>query len=419
MEDRSLVTWTRCESYEAELVAAALSVVLGPLGGLESLVRPGDRVLCKVNILMPATPAQAVTTHPEVLRAVLREVRRCGGIPFVGDNSASTPLRLTLQRAGLLAVCEQEGAELADLGPTVEIRATRSHAHRSFVVSEAMLGADVLVNLPKLKTHALCYMTLGVKNLYGFIPGLHKGRWHLAARSSREFSLLMADLFSAIREHARFGDRTLHLLDGVLGMEGEGPGPGGTPRHLGILMASRDAVALDRVACHAVGLDSSRLLTCEASAKLGLGEQELENIRILPELMPSPLVSDWKPPSGSGMVDPVGHSGLLGPLIQRLVLERPLVQLDRCTGCGQCQRVCAAEAIRVDKTLRKARIHLDSCIRCYCCAEVCPEAAIRKSETPPLGRLAGSRWVLPLAVLLVLGLVGLIVALGVLWFMRW
>lgn len=416
MAAEARVSVTRCSDYEDAQVGEALARVLGPLGGMERFVRPGDRVLCKCNLLAPATPAQAVCTHPSVLRAVIREIRRCGGVPVVGDNSASTPLKLTMARAGLVRVVEEEGAELVDLAETVEIRASRTAGRRTFTVSRAMLEADALVNLPKLKTHALCYMTLAVKNLYGFVPGLHKARWHMAARSPEEFSALVVDLYAALEEHGRFHGRTVHVLDGILGMEGEGPGPGGTPRSLGVLLASDDAVAVDRVACHLVGLDVHLLHTCRLGQEAGLGVADLERIEIVGGEFPEPLVRDWKPPSSSGVAGRVEALGRLGRVAQHLLLDRPDVDVSRCTGCGQCVRVCASEAMALTgpQGARKAQVALDRCIRCYCCAEVCPESAVRKVEPPPLGRLMASRWGPAVGLgFLALFLVGLVA--GLIW----
>ena len=396
MTGRSLVSWTRCPDYDPDRVAQAVRAALAPLGGLDRFVHHGDKVFCKCNLLVPARPDQAVSTHPEVLRAVIREVKRCGGVPIVGDNSASTPLKLTLQRCGLLQVCLDEGAEVADLTESVTIQAPADGGSpRDFEVSRAMLEAEVLLNLPKLKTHALCTMTLATKNLFGFVPGLHKARWHLAARSPRTFSALVVDLYAALLEHGRFKGRMVHLLDGILGMEGEGPGPGGTPRKLGILMASEDAVAIDRVACHAVGLDVLKLQTCTLASERGLGQGDLSRIELAGGAMDQPLVTDWKVPAQGSVADRVEAMGPLQRVAGRLLLERPVVALDRCTGCGQCSRVCAAKAIEVDRDLRKARVNLDLCIRCYCCAEVCPDRAVKKSDTPMLGRLMGWRWGVP------------------------
>ena len=391
----SVVSYQPCPDYDPQHVQQAVRRCLDGLGGLDKIVRPGHRVLCKANLLMPALPERAITTHPEVLRAVIREIKRVGGVPVLGDNPAATGLRATASRGGLLQVAREEGVELADMLPTATLKATGSHGYSSFAVSRAVLEADVLFNLPKLKTHALTYMTLAMKNFYGLIPGLEKSRWHLAAPNPEAFSNLIVHLFQAVDAHFQPPKRMVHLLDGVLAMEGDGPGAGGTPRQVGLLLASTDAVALDRLACHLVGLDPDKLLTVKLAHEKGLGEGRLEAIQVVGDPPQAPLVEAFAPPKGADFALTVVHRFAASPFFRRRMLERPEVMADTCIGCGRCVEICASQAIHLEDrpgsgSKKLAVMDHDRCIRCYCCAEICPVAAIEKSDPPLLGRLFGS-----------------------------
>jgi uncharacterized protein (DUF362 family)/Pyruvate/2-oxoacid:ferredoxin oxidoreductase delta subunit len=387
----STVSCQACASYELDQVQAAVDACFEDLGGLEAFVRPGDRVFLKPNLLMPASPEQGITTHPAVLRAVIRAVRAAGGEPLVGDSPAATPLKLTARRAGLTAVLQDEGVPLADMREPISTASPRAEGKRAFELSKVAMGCDVLINLPKLKTHALTYVTLAQKNLFGLVFGLKKGQWHMAAQSPEHFAGLLADLYAAIVDHPHGPKRILHLMDAVLCLEGNGPGAGGTPRHLGALLASTDGVALDRVACELAGLDHRLAPLLRLSMAQGLGQGDLDRI----ELVGVPLAAIAREP----LVPPEGQHG--SPSLQAALwssarlrnwaLERPQVHREPCVVCGQCARICPAGAITMHGELDAARVDYDRCIRCYCCAEICPHAAISKSPVPLLGRILGKR----------------------------
>ena len=410
-----IVSVQRCASYEPQAVAEALTACLDPLGGLAAFVKPGDRVFCKLNLLMPAAPERAITTHPEVLRALLAGLRDLGATPLVGDNPAVPSQRLTLKRCGFLPVLEEFNLQPVDLRDTVRVDTPDAHAYRSFAFSRAIVEADVLINVAKLKTHTLAYMTCAVKNLFGLIHGLEKSRWHVRAPSAAQFATLIVDLLAAARSRFDDGQRMLHLLDGVLALEGDGPSTGGTPRPAGLLMAAQDPVALDRVACALAGLDPTRLQTCTQAAERKLGEANLDRIELhggtVEELKTDP---PFKPPKGSKLTE-LEIWPLNRPWLRNRLVERPVVFPARCTGCGQCERICAAKAIVVVPERKKASVTLERCIRCYCCAEVCPEAAVVKSDTPLAARLLGSPKVMIAIGVAGLAVLGAALGLGIWW----
>ncbi|MGC4116847.1 MAG: DUF362 domain-containing protein [Myxococcales bacterium] len=382
-----IVALQSCPAYEREAVHAAVQASLAALGGIESIVRPGARVYCKVNLLVPATPEQAISTHPEVVRAIIHEIRRAGGVPVVGDNPAIAKTVTALRKSGILAVLEEEKVEVPELAEVVRLENPEGKSFRSFEVSKAIADCDVLFNLPKLKTHALTYMTCASKNLFGLVPGSQKARWHLRAQSPQEFAGLVCDLYGALRRHFSGEKKMVHLLDGVLAMEGDGPGTGGTPRPLGALLASLDPIALDRAACRVAGLDFERLVIVREAMARGLGEGDLAKIQLVGAPLETWKDVKFKEPEGSLGSDGLGAKLARSAWLKNQVLERPVLTREKCTGCQKCKEICPAAAIAmVGEKPAKPEIDTHQCIRCYCCAEVCPEGAMRKSKTPWLGR---------------------------------
>jgi uncharacterized protein (DUF362 family)/Pyruvate/2-oxoacid:ferredoxin oxidoreductase delta subunit len=377
-----------CPTYDREAVEAAVRTCLDALGGLESLVRPGSRVFCKVNLLVPAAPERAISTHPEVVRAVVREIRRLGGVPLVGDSPAIAATRTALRKSGILAVVEDEKVEVPDLEPVVRLENPDGRCFRHFEVSKAIAECDVIFNLPKLKTHGLTYMTCATKNLFGLVPGAEKARWHLKAPTPEEFAVLVCDLYGAVLRRFDGGRRLVHLLDGILAMEGEGPGTGGRARPLGALLASYDATALDRVACAIAGLGFDRLVVVHEAIARGMGEGRLDRIPVVGDPLDRWADVRFVPPPGSAAASGPVTRLMRNSWVRNRLLERPILMVAKCSGCLRCENICPAKAITSSGKPPRPAIDLKKCIRCYCCAEVCPDAAMRKSRTPLLGRLA-------------------------------
>ena len=175
-ENTSPVWFARCADYGAP-VASALGRLLAESGLLAADAVRGKRVLVKPNLLTDRTPDEAVTTHPDVLRPVLRHLKAAGADVSVGDSPASTAnLRSVLSKSGLGAVCEEEGVPFVPFeGEGVQ---NFTEDGFSFSLAKPVVEADLIVNLPKVKSHALTKLTAAVKNLYGAVPGYSKATLH-------------------------------------------------------------------------------------------------------------------------------------------------------------------------------------------------------------------------------------------------
>lgn len=364
----SLVSLQACADYAK--VGGALSALLAPLGGLGAFVRPGQRVLLKPNLLMNAGPDQAVTTHPEIVRAVLRAVRAAGGLPMVGDSPADVgDLERVWEGSGLAAVCAAEGASrvMFESGGSKQFVL---HG-RTFSIARAVLEADVVINLPKVKTHVFTRLTCGVKNLYGAVPGFQKTALHKLHPDARDFAGLLADILGVVRP-------ALTIADGVIGMQGDGPSAG-TPKALGFLAASADPVALDAVVCRILGLDPGEILHLAAAAALELGALRPQAITLA-----GPPPEAFRP-SGFDLPGTIAQQSIprwLVRLIQPLIWNRP--RLGRlCVHCDMCVRACPAGAL-ASRPGQTPQLDSRRCIECCCCHEICPQKAIRMRPSPTL-----------------------------------
>ena len=376
----SEVAVSRCASYEEEEVGHAVAEALGRLGGLGRFVKQGQKVLLKPNLLSAKPPEACVTTHPAVLEAVARETLRIGAKPIIGDSppyQGHMPggYERLCQVTGVRGVAERLGIEVVSMDrPWREVE-TGGQRFKRLPVASAFLDADVVINLPKLKTHGLTAFTGSLKNMFGCVPGLKKSQFHLQARRDREvFAQALVDVFAACRP-------ALSVMDAITAMDGEGPAHGDL-KPVRLILASADSVALDAAACEIVGAAPSSVIHLRLAAEQGLGEIRPEHIELIGEELDELRVEGFRIPSAAG---PSPSGGIRAPilgLLRRQFVAMPRVDERLCVACGACVEVCAAGAMElVEKAGGKpgtvARPNLETCIACYCCDEACPYGAIK------------------------------------------
>lgn len=377
------VSIERCPDYDQAAISSALDAALSPFGGMAAFVSSGQRVLLKVNLLSRALPERAVTTHPEVVRAVARAVKAVGGVPFVGDSpggpNTAGMVRRVWADSGIADVCAQEGLDLVLFDDDcVRVPNPSGALYGAFTIGRAVVDADVVICLPKFKTHGFMMFTGAVKNLFGCIPGLEKAQFHVKVPARDDFGSMLVDLMLAVKP-------ALSIMDGVVGMEGEGPA-GGTPRHIGALIVSDDAVALDVVASAMAGLDPSEVYSTKAASRRGVGPGSIDEVEI--------VGADWRELSPVDFALPQRDlssrmPAWLGPRITSWTTAKPiLADAAGCTLCKTCEQVCPIDAIVVGS--EGPEFDRDTCIRCYCCQELCPPQVIAL-KSPPLARLMSRR----------------------------
>ncbi len=356
MSQHPRVSIVRCRGYGAAEVEAAVGRSLELLGGIQTFVEEGDRVLIKPNLLSARPPESCVDTHPAVVRAVVRLVKKAKALPVVGDSPGGVVRAEDVyERSGIKKVAVEEGAELVKFDQVKEIE--------GIPIATSALDADLVISLPKLKTHDLFPITGAVKNILGVVPGIFKTKLHLLFPTPKDFAHLLAKIFSWISPK-------LSIMDAVRAMEGRGPAAG-DPRDLGLILASSDAVALDACASYIVGLVPSDLLTTKEAHQRGLGKGDLAEIEIVGESIDEVRVRDFRFPRIS-----LWHKAP-GPILRsvtRFVKFRPTIDPDKCTGCKICLESCPVGAIEFRRG--KSTFDYKKCILCLCCHEFCPQGAI-------------------------------------------
>ena len=377
---RSRVALVRCPTYDPESVYQALARGVELLGGLEHFATAGENLLLKPNLLAGEPPEKAVTTHPSVLVACVRLLREAGAAVSFGDSPGLESPARAADRAGLTEAAAGSGAEFVDFSSGSPMENRHSEVARRFAIADPVHHCDGIVNLPKMKTHQLTRITGAVKNLYGCIPGRQKALYHVQFRDVTAFCTLLVELALLLRAR-------LHVMDGVVAMEGNGP-RGGDPRPVGVLILSRDPVAVDSVFCRLVRMDPEFVPTNVIGEQRNLGHWRPGDIELVGDSPEDLAVRDFriirKPVSSYA---PYAHYNLL----KHLLLPRPIIDSARCVRCGRCVEACPVpeKALRFgEDDQRPPRFNHDLCIRCYCCHESCPEGAIDK-QTPLLGRVLG------------------------------
>jgi len=367
-----LVSAARCEGYQPDAVRAAVLAALAPWGGMPHFVRPGMRVLLKPNLVKDAHPSQGITTHPLVVQVVADLVAEAGGSVWVGDSPAvrREVTDRVLRETGILDAAKTSGARIVRF----ESRRWKRLNGLDYLVAAPVQEADLTINLPKLKTHSLTLYTGAVKNLFGTIAGSRKRELHLARPGIVAFSQVLVDVLQLVHPG-------LTIMDGVLGIEGNGPGASGTPHRYGCLLASPDAVALDSIVAQAMGYRPGEVLHLRQAGERRLGTADLRAIHTVGERAALDFGALDLPRIGQLLRVPSWVTRPLRPMAR----VRPALRADRCIGCGACAEVCPTGAMAAGKL---PQFDAARCIGCLCCVEVCPQAALEPRRSL-LARLIG------------------------------
>jgi uncharacterized protein (DUF362 family) len=352
------------DTYRPEAVEKALRELLLPLGGIDAFVKPGQKVLLKPNLLSGKDPDQAVTTHPEIVRGVIRLAQEAGGVVSVGDSPGLGSPAQVARKAGIMEVVEATGARFAPFADSVPVQIGSGTFHK-LELARDILDAEVIINLPKLKTHQMMGLTCGVKNLFGAVVGMRKVRLHLQAGADKGFfALMLLDLAARVAP-------ALTIVDAVVGMEGNGPGSG-DPVSIGALLAGRNPLAVDAVACALVGVRPEAVWTQKVALAKQLPGAGLHEVELCGAALDDLKIIAFKP---SKITDVnFGLPRFLRDRLKHATTARPEIATDSCVLCGLCAEHCPPQVM----TIRGQKLEIDhaTCIRCFCCQELCPHGAI-------------------------------------------
>ena len=360
----------RCVSYNSEEIYKALKNAVECAGGFDLA---GKTVLLKPNILADAEPEKAVTTHPVFLEAAIRLVREMGSSRIlVGDSPGIQSPGFSARTSGLGEAAKKNGAEWVNFTKEkIEVPFPEGKVMKKFTLTRAVQDADIIISLPKLKTHQLMYFTGAMKNMFGLIPSLGKSPLHVRFAKRESFAAMLVDLNLAVKN-------TYAFMDAITGMEGPGPSAG-TPRHVGLVLASSNVLAMDAAASVIIGYPPQALPVNREAVNRGYWLSDFKEIEY-PGLLPSDVrVSDFvKIPitqTSSQFID------FIFPPLRKLReanTPKPKINHTICVRCGDCSRICASEAISLAGEGKERRIEIDyrRCIHCFCCHEICSAKAI-------------------------------------------
>jgi uncharacterized protein (DUF362 family)/NAD-dependent dihydropyrimidine dehydrogenase PreA subunit len=325
----------------------------------------GKKVLIKPNVLRISGPHEGIVTNPAVLRAVVEKVETMGPASIiVGDNPGLVNYGANEESFIKTGLMEAAKGRYQNIGNDAGTVAFNPDFMPTVSVSRAVLDADIVISLPKFKTHGLTVMTGAIKNSYGILPGAQKAMLHKAAGNPARFHEVIVEVF-------RLRVPDFFIVDAVVGMEGNGPASPDL-RDIGLVLASDNAVAMDAVIATMMGCDPAQLLFLQKAKAAGLGDYELAAIELIGELKRLP---NFKLPSMGG--EAIMQNTTIQTLIHSRPLLRPKADPDKCTRCGTCVDQCPAKALSMHDNL--PRVNADKCIACFCCQEMCPEKAIALS----------------------------------------
>jgi len=363
------ISLLKCDDYNRVNSAVKESVNL--LGGISAFIKPGEKILIKPNLLSPKEPSKAVTTHPEVVKAVIQLVKSAGATPVVGDSPGGDvrDIKNLWKVTGMEDICRRENVELINF---------ESAGSKSFNIgdknvnpvnfSNAVLDCDGIINVPKLKTHSLMLFTAGIKNLYGCIPGLVKVEYHKLASKNKDFADLLANIYTFFKNKIRFT-----VVDGVVAMQGNGPSAGEI-RKMDLIAASANAALLDAFLLSVLGGDVSKSYILR---KLNIKKEDVGGIEIIGSSLKDFNFRNFKFPSLTKL-DLLPKS--LVKMLGGLLWVHPKINEKTCVKCMLCAKSCPVEAIAKYEN-GYPRVSNEKCISCFCCHEMCPYKSIDFSKS--------------------------------------
>jgi len=356
----SRVALVKCQTYDAREVDAALNRALSLLGGIEKIIKPNSKVLIKPNLLTDSKPEDCITTHPQVVEAVISLVKKTNAEIYLGDSPGVIGQRLNVdnvyEATGMKEVCLRQNVSLAYFDKAV--------LRDGVPITDWIERCDYIINVPKFKTHSFTTLTGAIKNMFGVVMGVHKTKLHKDYFKVRNFSKKVVDIFEAAKP-------VLNIVDGIVAMEGEGPGSSGTRKDMGLILASQDAVAVDSVLATIMGLFPKDILTTKEAASRGLGETDINKIKLVGESLGEFIDGNFKLPSLSFIYS---MPEFLFKIAKKFAWHRMWVSRKLCQSCKRCIASCPVGAISLKKG--KAFIDCNKCILCACCQEACPYKAI-------------------------------------------
>ena len=371
------VAIAKCDNYEQENINRAMDEVFNLIGALDD-IKPNMKVIIKANLVTAMNPDRAGTTHPSLLYELCKRLIEIGADVTVGDSPGGPYNKVYLNQVykstGLTRL-EELGVHLNQNFDEVTIKYPEGKKCKEFPMTSYLQDADYIIDFCKLKSHGMMALSCAVKNLFGIIPGTLKPEFHFRYPDYFDFANVLIDLNEYLKPR-------LFIVDGITAMEGNGP-TAGVPKHVGLLLASKNQYKLDYICAHIIGLSMENVPTIEESFKRGFIPKDVHEIKSnmnIDEL----VVKDFDNRKTHKELWFNDDKKLIARIIKKFFASKPNVNKNECIGCEKCKNVCPAKAITMVNKVPK--IDRKKCIKCFCCQEFCPKGAM-KVKRPFLARL--------------------------------
>lgn len=366
------ISVTSTKSYDKTEVTAAVRRHFELLK-LDKIIKPQMKVLLKPNLLMKRKPEEITTTHPAVVGGIIACLQELGVTDItIADSPGGPYTKVALsgiyEASGMNAIAEEYHVKLNFDFKSFEKTVDDSVMVKSFTLINPVKNADFIIDIAKLKTHAMTTLSGGVKNMFGTVPGLMKPEFHWRFPEKDNFCNMLLDLCTTVKPDLTF-------VDAIVSMEGNGPS-GGTPKNTGMLLASYSPYNMDVALCKVIGAKTADVPTVTNAISRKLCVEDFSMLSVVGDVMN--CFHDYKMPEGKslGFYDalPIFLAKPLKPFIERFLTSKPVIQKRKCIGCGKCAESCPANTIAILE--KKAVIDYSNCIKCFCCHEMCPVKAI-------------------------------------------
>lgn len=372
------VVLLRNEEYDAEKIEKSIREGFELLGGesyVRSLIPEGSTVMLKPNLLSVEDKESPVVTNHIFFEGVVRVLKDYTSKLSFGDSPGFGSAEKAAEKAGLMDVARKYGLKFDDFTEKTTVRLPESLLVKNWEVARSAYESDVLITLPKMKTHGMMLFTGAVKNQFGCVPGTQKALWHARMNNSRNFAKMLLDLNQVVQ--TKFA-----IMDGIMAMEGNGP-KSGSPRKMNAVIMGESITAVDATALQIIGYESPlELVQYQVAHEFNWGPVLPEEIQVLGEEVESMVVKDFKKIPAPREI--FGDRDSMR-LIKSLIAPYPKLDWDKCVSCRRCEEVCPEKPKVITMMDKKDKLvpvfDRKSCIRCFCCQELCPVGALEVGET--------------------------------------
>ncbi|MBY8980034.1 MAG: DUF362 domain-containing protein [Candidatus Lokiarchaeota archaeon] len=364
------------QKIKNEDVKTSVFSALELINAKELMQKENMVVLLKPNILMGKPAERGVNTHPEVVRSVIQWVKQFNPSKiYVSDSAGGQKPGITetaMKESGIQDICEEEGAICVPFEKTErEIYKVKDALELKEISSSRLIReADLIINIPKIKTHWQCTLTCCIKNMFGTVLLANKAKTHAQAAILERFCSALVDIYSISKPQ-------LTVIDGYYCQEGQGPSSGDVVK-LDIILAGYDGVALDTTVCKIIGFEPTEILYLEKAEEKKLGTTDLESVEFLGEPIES-VFRQFKRPKLKPISMPLPK--WLADYIGKTIFKASVkFDSEKCKLCSTCWTNCPVNAITPPAELKKGNIPKwdnKKCITCFCCVELCPHEAVK------------------------------------------